>query len=145
MEKDIGDPIPFMKKSEISSLIASCDCFVSLHRSEGSGLSLAEAMDAGKPVIATGYSGNLDFMDINNSYLVKSKLISLEKDYGPYTKGSVWAEPDIEHAASLMKLVYENRQLANEIGKRASLGIKNNFSVEKAGKEISDRIRFLEG
>ena len=56
------------------SLIASCDVYVSLHRSEGFGLTMAEAMAAGTPVIATAYSGNLDFMDETNSFLAPYRL-----------------------------------------------------------------------
>jgi hypothetical protein len=61
---------------------------------------MAEAMFYGKPVIATGYSSNTEFMNVGNSYLVKYKLIPLEKDCGPYKKGNVWAEADVEHAAA---------------------------------------------
>ena len=97
-----------LSKNDLLSLIASCDCYVSLHRSEGYGLTIAEAMCAGKPVIATNYGGNTDFMTINNSFPVSYTLVELDKNYGAYEKGNVWAEPDIDNAAQLMKKVLEN-------------------------------------
>ena len=76
-----------------------CDCYVSLHRSEGFGLTIAEAMAFGKPAIATGYSGNLAFMDEETSYLVPYSLTTLEEAVGPYPAGTVWADPDLQEAA----------------------------------------------
>ena len=132
------------EKNDMLSLIASCDCYISLHRSEGLGLTLAEAMFAEKPVIATGYGGNTDFMNINNSFLVKYKLVEIEKDYGPYKKGNYWAEPDVEDAASLMKFIFENQNDTKKIAKAGSIFIKQNMSVKLAGEEILKRIKKLE-
>ncbi len=105
-------------REAINALLATCDCYVSLHRSEGFGLTLAEAMYLGKPVIATAYSGNMDFMREDNSFLVRYKSVKLEKDYGPYKKGCVWAEPDLEQAAELMRHVYEHRQATASVAAR---------------------------
>ena len=124
----------------IRSLFASCDCYVSLHRSEGLGLGLAQSMCLGKPVIATAYSGNMDFMNINNSFPVKYTLVELDKDYGPYKKGGVWAEPDIAHAAEMMRAVYEDRDTAAAIGSRASEDIRKSMHPVVAGKEMLMRL-----
>jgi len=129
------------EKDELLSLLASCDCYVSLHRSEGFGLTIAEAMLAKKPIIATEYGGNTDFMNSTNSYPVKYKLIKLEKDFGPYEKGNVWAEPDIEHASSLMKSVFENQKMAEEKGIEASNYIKNKMNYNVMGNEILKRVK----
>jgi glycosyltransferase involved in cell wall biosynthesis len=129
-----------LSERDYVSLLAACDCYVSLHRSEGLGLPLAEAMYLGKPVIATAYSGNMDFMNVNNSLLVKYELAELDKDYGPYEKGNVWAEPDIEHAAELMRWVYDNRDKARTIGKRASSDIKQHMNPALASQEIKERL-----
>ncbi len=99
-----------ISRQEMTGLVASFDSFVSLHRSEGFGIGMAQAMYLGKPVIATGYSGNMDFMNHHNSYLVRYRLAELEQDYGPYEKGNVWADPDLEHAAELMRLVFGDRE-----------------------------------
>ena len=84
----------YLDAPEKNALMGSCDCYVSLHRSEGFGLTMAEAMLHGKPVIATGYGGNLDFMHDRNSYLVPYELVSVGRDAGPYPEDSCRAEPD---------------------------------------------------
>ncbi len=132
-----------LDKDDILCLIASCDCYVSLHRSEGLGLTMAEAMYAEKPVISTAYGGNNDFMNINNSFLVKYKLVELEKDYGSYKKGNFWAEPDVEHAASLMKFVFENKDQVKKIAKQGSTFIKQNVNSKTTSTEILNRIKNL--
>jgi len=132
-----------LEKNDLLSLIASSDCYVSLHRSEGMGLTIAEAMYAEKPVIATAFGGNTDFMDINNSFPVKYKLVELEKDYGAYKKGNTWAHPDVDHSASLMKYVFENREKAKLIAKKGADFIKTNMNYKAAGKEILTRIKNL--
>jgi GT2 family glycosyltransferase/glycosyltransferase involved in cell wall biosynthesis len=133
----------YLFREEINALISLCDSYVSLHRCEGFGLTMAEAMFLGKPVIATGYSGNTDFMNIGNSYLVSYKLIPIHKDVGPYGKGGMWAEPNIEHATELMKYVYENKTKAQEIGKIASDDIKKCFNLDVIGHEIKNRIDYI--
>ena len=121
-------------------LIASLDSFVSLHRSEGFGIGMAQAMYMRKPVIATGYSGNMEFMDHNNSFLVRYKLAELEENIGPYEKGNVWAEPDVEHAAELMQLVFKDRSTALQVAQRAEDDIKSSRTVELAGQAMKERL-----
>ena len=87
----------------LTALTALCDCYVSLHRSEGFGLTIAEAMSFGKPAIATGYSGNLAFMDAESSYLVPFELATLDEAVGPYPAGTESADPDLDEAARLMR------------------------------------------
>jgi glycosyltransferase involved in cell wall biosynthesis len=102
-----------------TALMASCNCYVSLHRSEGFGLTLAEAMALGKPVIATGYSGNLEFMTDDTSYLVPSTEGTVPFGCEPYPEGARWAEPDLDAAARFMRHVYENPEEAGAVGARA--------------------------
>ena len=92
------------------ALQASCDCYVSLHRSEGLGLGMAECMLLGKPVVATAYSGNLAFMDADNSCLVDYSLIPVREGEYPAWQDQHWAEPDIEQAAAYL------RRLADDEG-----------------------------
>ncbi len=78
---------------QIQDLFACCDCFVSPHRSEGFGLNIAQAMAHEKPVIVTGYSGNMDFTSAENSFLIDYDLVSAHSDSGPYRANFVWADP----------------------------------------------------
>jgi glycosyltransferase involved in cell wall biosynthesis len=121
------------------------DCFVSLHRSEGFGLGLAEAMLLGKPAIATGYSGNLSFMNSGNSLLVDYKLIEIPKSGPIYPKGSFWAEPSEEHAMALMREVFADRQKAAALGARAQLELREKLSLKAAGERMVERLRQIAG
>jgi len=133
----------YLDKDELYALFSLCDCYVSLHRSEGFGLTIAEAMYLGKPVIATAYSSNTDFMNLNNSLPVKYKLIEIKKDIGPYKKGCHWAEPEIKHAAEQMRLVYEKGEWVANLGKRASEDIKAQLSTRAVGRRMSERLEYI--
>ena len=129
-----------LSHKDMLCLMSSFDSFVSLHRSEGFGLGLAQAMAMQKPVIATGYSGNMEFMNDRNSFLVKYKLSELTKDIGPYAKGNVWAEPDKEHAAELMRFVFENPSSSQVTALRAKKDIQSGMTVGVAGAEMKNRL-----
>jgi glycosyltransferase involved in cell wall biosynthesis len=134
-----------LSREETNTLLFLSDCYVSLHRSEGFGLPLAEAMSLEKPVIATAYSGNMDFMTPANSFLVKYTLAELERDCGPYRKGCVWAEPDVDHAAELMRFVYENRTRAQEVGRKAREDVLLGLHPRVVGAQIKSRLLKLAG
>lgn len=125
---------------EVLSLMDACNAYVSLHRSEGLGLTMAEAMLMGKPVIATNFSGNVDFMDEGNSLLVPYELVKLGKPIPPYEADLEWAEPSIEQAAQLMRRVYEDQDWAREVGARGKASAEANLSLEAAGRRIASRL-----
>ena len=127
-------------EEETLSLIAACDCYVSLHRSEGWGLTMAEAMLLGKPVIATGYSGNIEFMNSSNSLLVDYQIVALERAHPPYAAGSHWANPSVDHAAQLMRQVYENQIWALDLGAQAAVDLKERMSVVASGRRMAARL-----
>ena len=92
-----------LSRPDLLALYAACDCFLSLHRAEGFGRGLAEALQLGLHVICTGYSGNVDFCQSSHAQLVSYRLIKVRKNQYPHASGQVWAEPDINHAAELMR------------------------------------------
>ncbi len=126
-----------------AALIARCDCYVSLHRAEGFGLTLAEAMALGKPAIATGYSGNLEFMTPTNSYLVDYALTRVGPNAEMYPADGTWAEPDVDHAAALMRQVWERPDEARAIGKRARGDVTERLSPKAVGAVARARLERL--
>ncbi|HEU5142242.1 MAG TPA: methyltransferase domain-containing protein, partial [Solirubrobacterales bacterium] len=133
----IEDTITTGKKD---AMIASCDCYVSLHRSEGLGLTMGEAMYFGKPVIATAYSGNLDFMTETNSYLVPHEMVEIGPGASPYPPDKEWADPDLDRAAEQMRQVFENPEAAAVRGKLAAEDIRRTHSPQAACESIQLRM-----
>lgn len=118
---------------DVLALHASCDVLVSLHRSEGLGLNLMEAMSYGKPVICTAWSGNMDFSTEQNSCLVGYKMIPVSpthRDYSPekLTGQAFWADPSVDEAAEHMQ------RLASDRGLRAALGQQARRDMEERGR-----------
>jgi glycosyltransferase involved in cell wall biosynthesis len=132
-------------RSAINSLTAISDCFASLHRAEAFGFPLADAMWLGKPVIATGYSGNLGFMTADNSHLVDHVLIEIGPGRDPYPAAGTWAGPDLEHAAALMRRVFDDRAGAEALGELAAQDIRRSHSPEVAGEIVRRRLEAIRG
>lgn len=142
-----------LTRDEMYTLIASCDCYISLHRSEGWGLGMAEAMAMGKPVIGTGWSGNVDFMTNDNSYLVDYELVTVKAEHHEFQESYVhvfrpntshWADPDLNHAARLMRHVVENPDEAREVGRRAAKSIRDNFDDTVLGQHIRAHLETID-
>jgi glycosyltransferase involved in cell wall biosynthesis len=127
----------FVSPAERDSYLDACDCYVSLHRSEGLGLTMAEAMALGKPVVATGYSGNLAFMDERNSHLVPYRLVDVPEDWWAHEPGAQWAEPDVAAAAVLMRQVWEDQGTAGALGALARVDVLERFSVERTADAVT--------
>ncbi len=133
----------YLDAGGLRSLMSLCDCYVSLHRSEGFGLTLAEAMALGKPVIATGYSGNLEFMNPGNSFLVDYELGRVPSGSGPYQKGASWADPDLEQAAGFMRLVVEDPAKAAARAARGYADVREHHSVGDRAIALKSRLNDL--
>lgn len=127
-------------RSELHALQACCDAYVSLHRSEGFGLGMAEAMLLGKPVIATGWSGNLEFMDAGNSCLVNYRLVTVEPGQYGDAVGQHWAEPDVVHAAEWMRRLVSDRKLASILGAQAAADIARRLSPAASAVTLAERL-----
>jgi glycosyltransferase involved in cell wall biosynthesis len=118
----------YLSAGHKDALLAACDCYVSLHRAEGFGITMAEAMALGKPTIGTGYSGNLEFMTAENSYLVGWSEGTVPAGCGPYREGARWAEPDLEKAARAMRRVWEHPGEARLVGEAGRADIARHHS-----------------
>jgi glycosyltransferase involved in cell wall biosynthesis len=132
-----------LSRNDTNALINVVDCYVSLHRSEGFGLGLAESMYLGKPVIGTGWSGNVDFMNPFNSCMVNYRLVQLGTDHGPYEAYQYWAEPEIEHAAYYMSKLVEDREFCDKLSKTGQKDIMDRFSPEVVGLQIKKRLAYI--
>ena len=130
----------YLTRIETSTLTSIADCYVSLHRSEGLGLTISEAIALGVPVIATGYSGNLDFMTDANANIVPMHRVKVGDDAGGYSPIAMWAEPNLDEASSLMRQVYENPEMARAKAKKAQAEILNAFTVERSGAIMKNRL-----
>ncbi|PZR76876.1 MAG: hypothetical protein DLM73_01595 [Chthoniobacterales bacterium] len=130
----------YLSAIENATLTAQADCYVSLHRSEGFGLTIAEAMALGKPCTATAYSGNLEFMTAENSYLCPCERSEVGPEREPYPATSHWSEPDVETAARLLRHVYTYQDEARIRGTRAAEDIRARHCPEFAGLMIKARL-----
>jgi glycosyltransferase involved in cell wall biosynthesis len=128
----------YVQSRTMVGLIERSDCLVSLHRSEGFGLNLAAAMAAARPVIATGYSGNLAFMDTSSAFLVPYDLIPVGPGHGPYPASAKWADPDLDAAAELMRRVFENPSNAEAVGQCGRQAVLTRNGPERAIPVIRD-------
>jgi len=147
-------------RQDMHNLYYSADCYASLHRAEGFGLGLAEAMAAGKPVIATAYSGPCDYLTEQNGYPVNYQIRPVAESDKPreahpehpiisatrssaqyYRPGMTWAEADIDHAAAQMVSVYEHPDAAREKGARAARDIRDHCDPNTVGAIMQSRIR----
>lgn len=126
--------------NEVKNLIRCCDCFVSLHRSEGFGRGLAEAMYLGKPLIATAYSGNMDFMDAESAMLVDYTLIPVKDGEYPKHEGQVWADADVAQAADYMRQLVDDHALGRELGRKASLMVREKVGYRRVGMSYRRRL-----
>jgi len=132
-----------LPRADVYALEAACDSFVSLHRSEGFGLAIAECMHLGKPVISTDWSATAEFVTPENGCPVRAHLITLEQNHGPYAKGSTWAEPDVAHAAEYMRTLFHDRDCAARLGAAARATIADRFSPAVIGARYRQRLESI--
>jgi glycosyltransferase involved in cell wall biosynthesis len=133
----------YLDRSAVLRAIKDSLAYVSLHRSEGYGLTLAESMELGTPVIATGYSGNMDFMDKTNSMMVDYDLIDVADSSGAYRIKSRWADPSIESAAKYMRQLFVDPVFAGNLGNAGKSAVKDNFDLSRTAKFIHQRVGAL--
>jgi glycosyltransferase involved in cell wall biosynthesis len=145
MEESGGDPRIVIRdgllpRSDLHALQRCCDAYVSLHRAEGFGLGMAESMMLGKPVVATAYSGNLDFMTPDNSVLVPCRLVPVKAGDYAFGEGQHWAEADVQAASEAMRSLYADRAWGDALGDRARRDMEVFLSPERIGKALAEHL-----
>ena len=133
-----------LSSDQMRALQASADAYVSLHRSEGFGLGIAEMMSMGKPVIATAWSGNLDFMDDSNSFLVVGLEVPVPAGQYPHPEGAHWAEPDVYAASNIMRALVSNPAAAGMIGENAKASVQK-LSESSSASAMVDELKRIGG
>lgn len=133
----------YLDRPALNALLDSVDVFVSLHRSEGFGLGIAEAMARGKVALATGWSGNMDFMTAHNSLPVDYELVRLERDAGPYARGERWAEPSLTDAVAKMRHLAADKSLRVRLGGRARADCRARLAPDVVGSRIATRLQAI--
>jgi glycosyltransferase involved in cell wall biosynthesis len=141
----VGWPnIRFLKQPldrlQVGSLMRACDCFVSLHRSEGFGLGPAEALAIGKPVIATDWSSTTDFVRPEHACPVGYRLVPVGENVGPYEAWQQWGEPDLDEAAEWMRRLANHPETGRELGRKAAAFMADEFSARRAGDRMRRRL-----
>jgi hypothetical protein len=134
-----------LSEFEQHSLISACDCTASLHRSEGFGRGPGEAMRLGRLALATGWSGNLDFMDDRNSLLVEYELIAVTADDYPQSDRQSWAEPDVEHAAHLARAAIDDPAQTSQRVSRGFHDVIRRMGDRAVGLRMLGRLNALRG
>lgn len=132
-----------MGRVELVQLMSSCDAYVSLHRSEGFGRIIAEAMLLGIPTVTTAFSGNTDFCTPETSFLVDGPLVALSPDDYIFHQGQYWCDPDVEHAASQMRRLVERKDETTTLVRKARDNIRNNYSSRAVADAYQQRLREL--
>jgi glycosyltransferase involved in cell wall biosynthesis len=133
-------PLP---RPDLENLFAACDAYVSLHRAEGFGFPIAEAMAAGKPVVATDYSGSADYLDETTGFPVRWKYMELPRTIRDYARGTRWAEADEAHAAELLRRVFEDHDEAARRADRGRRRVFELYSSSAVGRRIAERLDAL--
>lgn len=130
-----------LSRDEVNSLTKCVDVVVSLHRAEGFGLVLAEAMLLGTPAVATNWSSNTEFMNENVACMVDYELITIEKDMPPFKAGNRWADANLDQAAGYMKKLYEDKEYYEMIRKNAKEYAEEKLGMDQAAGRMRERLK----
>ena len=129
-----------LTRHELDQLFCSADALISLHRAEGFGLNLADAMAIGLPVVATAYSANLEFMPLGTAELIPWQPVALQKNCGDYRKGQSWAEPDLKAAIDALRRLVHDREHNDRIAQAAVHAIRERLSSERLSSIVRRRL-----
>ncbi|HBK91709.1 MAG TPA: hypothetical protein DDZ68_08570 [Parvularcula sp.] len=130
--------------ADIAALQASADIYLSLHRAEGFGLGVAEFMALGKPVVVTGYSGNMDFTDETTAMIVGYDLVPVKPGDYPHAEGAHWAEPRVDDAVRALKELAASTELRSALGRRAQARVRERLSLDAVGALMRARLEEID-
>lgn len=130
-----------LSRDEVLGLNLACDAFVSLHRSEGFGRCIAEAMAYGKPVVVTNYSGSVDFAKEGTACVVDYRLVPVPEGAYPFGSGQVWAEPDVAGAATAMQRLATDETFRRQIAAAGRDYVRAHFNESLIGKKYELRLQ----
>ncbi len=125
---------------QLQALMRRCDAYLSLHRSEGLGLTVADAMAAGRPVVATGYGGVSEFMTTDTAYVVPWTLVPVPPGCDPYPVGTPWADPDLDVAADALRRIVADPSTAAQVGRRAAEALRRDHGSATAGARMREHL-----
>ena len=125
-----------MTREEVNDMTAAHDVFISLHRSEGLGLGCAEALAAGKAVVATDYGGSTEFINEQTGYPVQWSRIDVGPDDYVLAENSTWADPSVEHAATALRSIYADPEKARKKARKGFQNLVDNHSYEAVGRRM---------
>jgi glycosyltransferase involved in cell wall biosynthesis len=126
----------YVSSAAMKAMIEVSDAYVSLHRSEGYGLNLADAMAVGTPVIATGYSGNLEFMTDATAELIPYTLTEVGPGAYPYDADALWADPDLSAASTAMRRFFDDPTIGRALADRARKHVAEHFSLHRTAEAV---------
>ncbi len=130
----------YLEPDDLTALMARCTAYVSLHRAEGLGLTVAEAMAWGRPVVVSAYSGTMQFTNTSNAYLVPCATTAIPLGAEPYPAGTPWGDPDLDQAASILRQIIRDPEVASAIGNRAAEDIRVLHSPEAAAVGVREAL-----
>lgn len=130
----------YLEPDELTALMARCTAYVSLHRAEGLGLTIAEAMAWGRPVVVSAYSGNMQFTNSRNAFLVPCRMTTIPVDAEPYPAGTQWGDPDLDHAAAILRRIVDDPAAASAVGRLAAEDVRVLHSPVAAGERVKDAL-----
>lgn len=134
-----------LSRQDSTDFMACCDAYISLHRSEGFGRVIAEAMALGQPVVVTNFSGNVDFCEPETAYLVDGELVPLRPGDYLFSEGQYWCDPDVSIAAEQLKRMIEDVPLRERIAQAGKARIERDYSVEAVARAYARRLADIAG
>lgn len=134
-----------LSQQDMDELLVAADMLVHLHRAEGFGLAMAEAMAAGLPVLATGYSGNLDFMPPGSAAVVPFERVTIQRGQGDYLPGWHWAEPNLDNAAAQLRQLAGDKSARQRLGAAGRRAIQQCLNAQRLAAIVQQRLGCLLG